>query len=360
MVSVASVREFLTQVYTEFSEKNVTFMAGGIAYSAFISLAPLLILLFLLLTIIGGGLEARIIELSNQHLPGAIADVVEQVFQEDGGAGGASIIGLVVLIWGALKIFRGLDTAFSEIYETTAKSSFVNKLTDGLTVLFALGIAVVATVGAGAVVALFADVIPVIEYLMPLVLLGGLFVAFLPMYYLFPDCDLGLRDVVPGALFAAVGWAAFQSLFQVYLTFSDPGAGSFAGGVIVVITYLYFTALVLLLGAVINAVAGDHSSGEPGGLGGGASPDQIRREDSLDGAELDAYLRTLDERITARYDTDMSDYDALPQPEGNVDLVEYETATDGDRQWTVELSWTPEADSIPDQPEESATQQGGG
>ncbi len=348
MVSVASVRAFLTQVYTEFSEKNVTFMAGGIAYSAFISLAPLLILLFLLLTIIGGGLEARVIEVSNQQLPGPIADVIEQIFQEDGGAGGASLIGLAVLIWGALKIFRGLDTAFSEIYETTAESSFVNKVTDGLTVLFALGVAVIATVGAGAVVAVFADVIPVIGYLMPLVLLGGLFVAFLPMYYLFPDCELGLGDVVPGALFAAVGWAAFQSLFQVYLTFSDPGAGSFAGGIIIVITYLYFTALVLLLGAVINAVVGGHTSGETDSVGGGASPAHIRREDTLDQAELDAYLRTLDERITARYDTDISDYDELPQPDGNVDLVEYETATDGDRQWTVELSWTPETDSIPE------------
>ena len=30
-----------------------------------------------------------------------------------------TVVGLVVLLWGTLKIFRGLDTAFSEIYGTT-------------------------------------------------------------------------------------------------------------------------------------------------------------------------------------------------------------------------------------------------
>jgi membrane protein len=191
---------------------------------------------------------------------------------------------------------------------------------------------------------------------MPLVLLGGLVVAFLPMYYVFPDCDLGVRDVLPGAVFAAVGWALFQSLFQVYLSFSDPGASSFAGSIIVLITYLYFTALVLLVGAVVNAVVGGHSSGRPGGVGEGARPERKRREESLTRTELGAYLRSLDERLTTTYSGGRDNGEKLPpRPDGDIDLVEYSTDTEAGERWTVELSWLSESASRADQAEETVS-----
>lgn len=346
MVTISDARTFVRRVYTEFSEKNVTFMAAGLAYSAFVSLAPLLILLFLVLTLVGSGLETRIIGFADKWLPGPIADVVLQTFQERSGVGSASVVGLVILVWGALKIFRGLDTAFSEIYETVGDNTFVDKMKDGIVVFFALGVSVAATVGTGVAFAAFSSTIPFSGYVMPLVLLVGLVVAFLPMYYVFPDCNLGVRDVLPGALFTAVGWAAFQGLFQVYLTFSDPGAGSFAGSIIIVITYLYFSALVLLLGAVINAVTGGCSSGRPGGVGKGARPRQKRREASLNRVEIGTYLRVLNERLTTTYDVAESEAEELlPRPDGNVHLVEYTTDEEGGNEWVVELRWTPATDT---------------
>jgi len=343
MVRLSSAGDLLGRIYTEVSEKNVTFMAGGLAYSAFLSLAPLLVLLFVVLTTVGGGLEDRVVAVANQRLPGSIADVVAQLFGGDPAAGGASVVGFVVLVWGALKIFRGLDTAFSEIYETTGDNPFVDKVVDGVVVLVALVVAAVATVGVTAAFGLFAEQVPFLGLLTPLVLVAGLVVAFLPMYYVFPDADLGLGDALPGAAFAAVGWAAFQSLFQVYVAFQDPGAGSFFGGVVVVVTYLYFSALVLLLGAVINAVVGEHSSGEPGGVGRGATPHDTKREGSLDPDELDAYLHGLAEQLGARYDSPGSTVagERRPRPADEVDIVEYTTSNG--RRWTVELSWTPAA-----------------
>ncbi|ELZ22694.1 ribonuclease BN [Halosimplex carlsbadense 2-9-1] len=342
MATFGDAREFGTRVYADFSEKNVTFMAAGLAYNAFLSLAPLLLLLFIVLSTVGGGLEERVVEASASWLPGPIADIVAQLFAGDAAAGGASVVGLVVLLWGALKIFRGLDTAFSEIYETESDNSFTDKLRDGVVVLVALVVAVLATVGVSAAFAVFSDTVPLLGLLTPLVLVAGLVLAFLPMYYVFPDEDLGWTDVLPGTVFAAVGWAIFQSLFQVYLTFSDPGSSSFFGGVIVVVTYLYFTALVLLLGAVINAVLGGHASGRPGGVGRSAGGYEQKRRASLDRGELDAYLRGLDEQLTARYEAARADPDreGRPKPTGDVDLVEY-AAGDGDqRRWTVELSWS--------------------
>ncbi|QPV63391.1 YihY/virulence factor BrkB family protein [Halosimplex litoreum] len=341
MVTFGGAREFGERVYADFSAKNVTFMAAGLAYNAFVSLAPLLLLLFVVLSVVGGGLEDRVVEASESWLPGPIADIVAQLFAGEAAAG-ASVIGLVVLLWGALKIFRGLDTAFSEIYETESDNGFTDTLRDAVVVLAALVVAVVATVGVSAAFAVFADTIPLLGLMTPLVLVAGLVLAFFPMYYVFPDADLGWKDVLPGTVFAAVGWAAFQSLFQVYLAFSDPGSSSFFGGVVVVVTYLYFTALVLLLGAVINAVRGGHASGRPGGVGRGAGGYERKRSASLSRAELDAYLRGLDEQLTARYEAARADPDreVRPKPTGDVDLLEY-AASDGDeRRWTVELSWS--------------------
>ena len=310
MVDLSRIVQTGKQIATEFSEKNVTFMAAGIAYNAFLSLAPLLLVLLLAISAVGGGLEDRIIALAQGSLPGPIADVIVEIFQGDSAASGASVVGLVVLIWGSLKIFRGLDTAFSEIYETTEENSFVDQLIDALIVFIAIVVAIVATVGVTAVFATLSDTIPFIGVLTPVVLVGGLIIAFVPMYYRFPDTDVNWPHVLPGAVFAAIGWAIFQALFQVYLAATGGGSENFFGGVIVIVTWLYFSGLVLLLGAVINAVLGEYSSGEAGGVGRGAAKDETTRkpgyetlyEETLTRDELATYLKALREDLTGRYE----------------------------------------------------------
>ncbi|UPV75165.1 YihY/virulence factor BrkB family protein [Halorussus limi] len=343
MGRIARGRTVAKRVYEDFSEKNVTFMAAGIAYNAFVSLAPMLLLLLLVVSVFGGGLEARIVAVAGNWLPGPIADVVRQIFRGESSVAGASFVGLVVLVWGTLKIFRGLDTAFSEIYETESRNSPLDQLKDGVVVFVALLVAVVSTIGLTTAFARFSDTIPYVGVLTPLVLAAGLVVAFLPMYYRFPDTEVGLDDVLPGVVVAAVGWAALQGVFQVYLAFKDPGSGGFFGSVVLVVTYLYFSGLVLLLGAVINAVVGDHSSGKPGGVGRGATSHETRREETLDRDELADYLADLRNELAGRHDgmrpATGDGGRRRPRPDGDVELVEYRTADGDERRWTVTLQW---------------------
>ena len=361
MVGIADATDVAKRVYGDFSEKNVTFMAAGIAYNAFVSLAPMLLLLLLVVSVFGGGLEDRLVAVANGWLPRPIADVVVQIFRGSTSAGGASFVGLVVLVWGTFKIFRGLDTAFSEIYETERRNSFVDQLKDAAVVLVGLFFAIVATIGVSAAFTVFSDAIPFVGLLTPLVLVLGLLVAFLPMYYLFPDTDLELDDVVPGALFAAVGWAVMQGLFQVYLAFKDPGSSSFFGSVIVVVTYLYFSGLVLLVGAVLNSVLGGHSSGAPGGVGRHAGGRGDERRESLAGDELAAYLRGLREELTGRYEgmrpaVDSERPERRPVSGEAVELTESSAADGERRRWTVTLQWTSESDGkVADSDERTAT-----
>ncbi|WP_312909733.1 YhjD/YihY/BrkB family envelope integrity protein [Natronosalvus caseinilyticus] len=235
-------------------QKNVTFMAASIAYQAFISLIPLLVLVFFLVSIAGDEqLAEQVAATTEGVLPESGQMLLEEAIAGSAESTGASIIGLVTLVWGSLKIFRGLDTAFSEIYESAAENSFFEQLRDAFVVFAAIGLALLAAVVATAVFAYLPDS-PLLGIANPLMLVVGFTLAFLPMYYFFPDVDVGVREILPGVVVAAVGWAALQALFQVYvaLSSSTDSAGAI-GAILLLLTWLYFGGLVLLVGAVVNA-----------------------------------------------------------------------------------------------------------
>ena len=129
-----------------FSDKNVTFLAGSIAYSAFVSLVPLVMFFLLAVSIFGvPELQQRIVTVATESVSPSVGGVIEVMIEQQSGSSsgstiGASIIGVLTLVWGAIKVFRGLDTAFSEIYETTAQESFVGQVKNaGQDVLPAIG-----------------------------------------------------------------------------------------------------------------------------------------------------------------------------------------------------------------------------
>lgn len=240
-----------------FSEKNVTFLAGSIAYSAFVSLVPLLMFVLLAVSYVDPQLQQQVIDTATNNISSSVGGVIQVMIEQQSGAGTgstitASIIGILTLVWGALKVFRGIDTAFSEIYETTAQESFVGQIKDGLVMLVALTLGIVAMVAATNIVAFF-SFIPFIRFVVPLLLIGGLVIAFFPMYYLFPEIDVEPREVLPGVLFGAIGWAVLQVLFQVYVSLAGSDSNLIAS-ILLLVTWLYFSAVILLLGAVVNAV----------------------------------------------------------------------------------------------------------
>lgn len=257
MVNVRRVVPVTRAVIGGIKKQNVSFMAASIAYQAFISLIPLLVLLFFLVSVLGDeGLAAEVTAMTEGFMPESGNQLLEDTIEGSVATAGTSIIGIVTLLWGSLKIFRGLDTAFSEIYASTAENSIASQIRDGLIVFGALVLALVAAAGATAVFAFFPN-IPFIGLLNPLLLVVGLTVAFYPMYYFFPDVEVTKREILPGVVVAAVGWAALQALFQVYVSLSSGSTGGEAlGAVILLLTWLYFGGFVLLIGAVVNATVG--------------------------------------------------------------------------------------------------------
>jgi membrane protein len=305
---------------------RITFIAGSLAYYAFISLLPLLLLALVAASTFGdAGTVEALVARATETLGEQAGVVVRDALTGATGRGGATLLGVAVLLWSGLKLFRGLDIAFSEVYGHPGPESIVDQFRNATVTLGAVGVAVAATVAVGALISL-SGVGGVLEgvggagavaVLGTLTLVAGLTAAFLPLYYLLPGTDVSVREALPGAVFAAVGWTLLQTGFRVYAEF----AGSYEaygvlGGVLLLLTFLYFGGLVLLLGVVLNAVLAGRANEETG-LAESEEPtpeptavlEGIMTRDRLDDEVSDAELREELERL----------YDELDRFEERVD-----------------------------------------
>lgn len=249
----------LRAIVHECKAEQITFMAGSIAYNAFASLLPLLFLLLALVSAVGGGqLESNLIELTRSVVtPGAGEVLVSELRNA---SVSASALGFAVLAWGMLRIFRSLDTAFSDIYETEAQNTFTDQLTDGLAAFGSIAAVILVVAGIESAVTIDTASGPA-WVVQRALLICVVAVALVPMYYLFPDeADMRLVEVLPGAVVTASGLVVLQSVFSLYVAFSSQAANnSVLAGILVFLTWLYFSGLILLVGVAINAVFSNRS-----------------------------------------------------------------------------------------------------
>ena len=230
----------------------MTLLAASLAYYAFVSVLPLLLFLLAVASLSAGdALADRLVVAVSGALTPAGEQLRRQTVTNAAGRGGATVVGLLVLLWSGLKLFRGLDLAFSQIYGVTAEKSFPVKVRDAAVVFGGVLAGITAVAVAGGLLNLSG--LPVLRVVGPLALPVALAVAFLPLYVLMPDRGVGVREAAPGALFAGVGWTLLSTGFGIYAA----TAGSFRlygviGGALLLVTWFYLGSLVFLLGAALN------------------------------------------------------------------------------------------------------------
>lgn len=242
---------------------DATFVAASLAYYAFVSLIPLLALVVVAATVVGGeALSTEVIALVGDLLTPAAQSDLLAAFQSGTGRGGVTLVGLALTTWGALRLFRGLDRAFGKVYGTTP-GGFVDQVRDALLVLVSVGAGVAGVTVVGGVVAFLP--IPGARFVAPVTLLFALVAAFFPLYYVFPDAGVTARQALPGTVFAAVCWTLLGIGFGIYATFAGSSAVyGLLGGILLLVTWFYLGGVVLLVGAVLNAVLAGWSFGDDG------------------------------------------------------------------------------------------------
>jgi membrane protein len=84
----------------------------------------------------------------------------------------------------------------------------------------------------------------------------ALVILALALYILTPENYLTIRQALPGAIFFAVGWIVATKLFQLYVGRYDRYNPTYLAlaSIVVLLTWMYLTCLLLLLGGKLNAI----------------------------------------------------------------------------------------------------------
>ena len=76
---------------------------------------------------------------------------------------------------------------------------------------------------------------------------------FAAIFTYVPDTKLSLKQQIPGAVFAAIGWSVYSWGFSIYLNYSDRyGIYGSLSIIIIVLLWMYFCMYIMMLGAYLN------------------------------------------------------------------------------------------------------------
>ncbi len=253
-----------------FGRDNGTTLAAAIAYYTLLSIFPLILGLLALLGAIVSDVIARdrlLVEVAGLF-PGAEPLIVSTITQVVRGRSTAGIVATVGLIWSASGVFGGISLALNQIWQVKEQRSFIVTALLAVGLVIAVGLifmaSLVLTAGLrlaesfnmpllGVALGQTPFLFPLIGLLLPFLITLGVIAG---IFRWIPHVDLSWRHVWPGALFAAVLFEIGKQAFAWYLSsFANFNAvyGPI-GAVIALVTWAYYMAIVLILGAELNAV----------------------------------------------------------------------------------------------------------
>lgn len=258
-----SGRGFLKRLWHEVQEDDVMGQAAKVAYFAFLSLPPALLVIFGLTGLFGGEtvadwLTGKLMVMLPQDAAGIVRGFVDDVARSE--APGPLSIGLVLALWAASTVFVALADALNRAYDLEEDRSWWKRraLALGVMLVFAVFV-LVASVGllAGPEIAAAVGLGGVWDYLFWPVAFLLVVAAFWVIYYVLPNRDQS-RDkgvILRGAVIGALLWVLATGAFRLYV--ANFGSYSetygFLGAFIVLLLWMYVTGLAVLLGGEINS-----------------------------------------------------------------------------------------------------------
>lgn len=270
--TVTLVRNLFERSVREFVRDESPQVAAAISYYVLFSLFPLLIFAVGIVGVVlrDSALQKEIIDFALENIPlnegegrNAVTDAVQGI--AGASSGGLGLLGLLGMGWSASNMFGVIRRALNKTYQVERKRPFVQQKLVDLAMVGGLGLFFLASIAATAALRIIRDrsqqmayigdvaeaagiLWDLASYLLPLVLS---FIAFTVVYTVVPAQRRRLRDVWPGALFAAAVFELGKISFSFYLeNFSnyDVVFGSL-GAVAAFLFWVYISANIMLFGA---------------------------------------------------------------------------------------------------------------
>jgi membrane protein len=253
---------------------GITDLAAALAYYSFLAIPAVLLVAVGLFSLFASpdGITTLIDKLGTvvpSQATQLIEDSLRRMNENKSGSLVMVIVGFILALWTTTGAMTSFMRAVNRAYDRDEGRGFVRQRLVAVQMVVAMGVAFLLVFGLlvlGPVMSGWIgdalDIEGVMGWLWWVaqwpILLVGLLAVFATVLYLGPNVDHPRwRFLTPGAVFAVVVWLIASGLFAVYTSMFDSYNktwGSFAA-VIVMLTWLWVTAIALLLGAEINSEA---------------------------------------------------------------------------------------------------------
>lgn len=254
---------FPLAVVYKFLDDRGGYLAALIAYYAFLSLFPLLLLFTTLLGIVLAGnpdLQERILDSAMSQIP-VIGDQLGEPDRLSGGVT-AIVIGVAGSLYGGLGVSLAVQHALNTAWSVPRNNQPdpIRARVRGLLLLSTVGSAIIGLTVLNVVASsgLFGFAGGVLAILGAVALNSAVFAAAFRIGTARP---LSVRDVLPGSVAAAVIWQALQSFGGIYIRYVV-GNVSTSNGVFAIVLgllgFLYVASVLIVICIEINAVRVDH------------------------------------------------------------------------------------------------------
>jgi membrane protein len=263
----------LKEAAAEWSQDNATRLAAALAYYALFSIAPLLLIAISVAGLVFGREAAegeifrQLHDLVGPQGAAAVQDVVRNANRTDQGVL-ASVVGLVLILFGASGVMGELKSALNTIWDIPprAHSNVWTMIRDrffSLTMVLAVGFLLMVSLVVSAVVSAlgrylevyFAGSEVMLQSLNFVASLAVITLLFMLIFRYVPDTRIAWRHALPGAAATALLFTIGKFVIGLYL-----GKSSFtstygaAGSLVVFLAWVYYSAQILFFGAELTQV----------------------------------------------------------------------------------------------------------
>jgi membrane protein len=267
-IPAAGWKDVALRTWRSVTEDHVAVVSAGVAFFGLLAMFPALAAFVAIAGFVmsPSEMEERIATYAAALPDGAARIITDQavaVAEAGGGAGWGAALGFLLALWGASKGVKSLMEGMNIAYEEDEKRGIVvyNLWALGLTLFLILGL--ILALSAALVAPAVAAFVPLpgqVEALLtyapwPALLVLAIF-GLAVIYRYGPSRETARwRWITPGAIAATVLWLLGSLAFSIYVTnFASYNVTYGAlGGVIVLLTWFWLSAFVVLLGAELNS-----------------------------------------------------------------------------------------------------------
>lgn len=259
----------LRAAWSAAQDDNITLIAAGVAFYALLAIFPAIAaVVSLWALLLDPATIARQIESAAAVLPPDAAGILLAQSREvaagtSSGVGLVALVGVAVALYSASKGAGALMTSLNAVFDVPEARGFLARyavllaLTFGLALGAVLALATVAVLPAlFAVLPLPAGLGPIVEVARWAVLALLAMVGMTLVYRFAPNRGPARwRWISPGAVVATVAWLAGSAAFSIYVSSFGSYNETYGalGAVVVLLLWLWLSALVMLLGGELDA-----------------------------------------------------------------------------------------------------------